>query len=411
MYQKWCSEEGHKQKNYDFYKHIFCTCFRLKFQKPKKYECATCSAYENKAEKTEEDEINHKKHLDDKEMSRSIKAERKEEAEQDEFTSCAAFDLQQVLLSPFGQTSDFYYSRRLKNHNLTVTEIDCMKTYCNLWHEAEGNKGACEIGTAVLKFLKEKKKEGVERVYLFSDACGGQNRNRFIFIMLSYAMRLLNFEFVDIIFLVSVHTQNENDTAHSVIESHTKKLTIYTPAQWETNIQNSFKKNECHLTVLSHKDIIDFKSKEGFSDYAVVLADKATVEIEVPVRKKGKTRYHISNFVQGKNTAKKIMWSKIVNARFIQSEPEKIYLKYDYASDFLVGDFCVPSSLPKFWKKCHRLYERPVGISKKKKEDLIKLCDKDLIPTQHQKFYRSLPVNEKKDDDECVEEKSSTNNK
>ena len=402
MFQKWCSDEGEKQENYDFYRRIFITRFKLKFQKPKKDVCSTCSAYNNKAQKTEDDDIMQKKHLDDKETARSIKSERKNEAKGDDSITCAAFDLQQVLLSPYGQTSDFFYSRRLKNFNLTVTELDSMKTYCNLWHEGEGNKGSCEIGTAVLKFLAEKKKEGNERVYFFSDACGGQNRNRFIFIMLSYAMRVYNFEYVDITFLVSGHSQNENDTAHSVIEGHTKKLTIYTPSQWETNIQNSFQKNECNVYVLSHNDFINFKSKEFFAEYNLVLTDKATVDVEVsPPPKAPKTRFHISNFVKGKKKTKKIMWSKIVEARFVQSNPTKIYFKYDYNEEFFIADFCTHTSVLKKKKTGWRLYEKPVGVCKKKREDLIKLCTKNLIPEQHKAFYRELPANGKDDDEYC----------
>ena len=71
------------------------------------------------------------------------------------------------------------------------------------------------------------KKQGVKKVYLFSDACGGQNCNRFVLIMLSYAVRLFDFDFIDMMNLVSGHSQNENDNAHSVIKQHTRKLTIY----------------------------------------------------------------------------------------------------------------------------------------------------------------------------------------
>ena len=409
MYQKWCADEGYKPENCDFYRRVFKTRFRLKFHKPKKDNCSTCTAYKNKPVKTQEDEEKQKKHMKDKDLARSLKEERKTEATNDISTTCAAFDLQQVLLSPYGQTSDFYYSRRLKNHNLTITEIDSMTTYCYLWHESEGNKGACEIGTGVFRFLKEKKREGSERIYLFSDACGGQGRNRFVFIMLSYAMRLFGFQLIDLTFLVSGHSQNENDNAHSVIEGHTRNLTIYTPSQWETHIENSFMKNECIMDVITHDMIINLKCKEFFRDYAMVLNDKITVEVDASSNDspppRSKTRFHISNFVKGKKKVTKVMWSKIVQIQFRRNDPTKMYFKYEYDKDFMVTEFCTKGSVLQKNKKVvaePKLYEKPIGVTKKKKEDLMKLCTKGLIPQQHQSFYRDLPVNGKEDDEECV---------
>ena len=55
-----------------------------------------------------------------------------------------AFDLEQVLLCPH-RAGAFYYSRRLKNHNLTVNEIDNMKTFAFPQNENEAMKGNCEI--------------------------------------------------------------------------------------------------------------------------------------------------------------------------------------------------------------------------------------------------------------------------
>ena len=46
----------------------------------------------------------------------------------------------------------FYYSRRLKNYNLTVTKIDKMKPFTFLWNENEAMKGSCQIATAVRGF-------------------------------------------------------------------------------------------------------------------------------------------------------------------------------------------------------------------------------------------------------------------
>lgn len=73
----------------------------------------------------------------------------------------AAFDLQKVLLCPYGQTSSFYYSRRLANHNFTITELDNMNTACFFWNESDCQKGSCEIATSLEKFIKKRSEEGI----------------------------------------------------------------------------------------------------------------------------------------------------------------------------------------------------------------------------------------------------------
>ena len=60
----------------------------------------------------------------------------------------------------------------------------------------------------------------------------------------------------------------------TVIEQTARKKTISTPAEWETVIQGSFKKNNCTLEVLEHKDIIDFKNTDTFPEYKLVMLDK-----------------------------------------------------------------------------------------------------------------------------------------
>lgn len=62
-------------------------------------------------------------------------------SKKEEHVTKAAFELEQVLFFPYGTTSIFYYCRRIKNHNLTVIEVDTMTIHTYL----EGRKGSCEV--------------------------------------------------------------------------------------------------------------------------------------------------------------------------------------------------------------------------------------------------------------------------
>ena len=59
----------------------------------------------------------------DKELARNIKKEVKVRAKNNKKMCVCAFDLKEVLLGPHGECNLFYYKRRLKKHNLTVTDL------------------------------------------------------------------------------------------------------------------------------------------------------------------------------------------------------------------------------------------------------------------------------------------------
>jgi len=186
-----------------------------------------------------------KNHLKDKYLARNIKQVAKENASKDLTKCAAAFDLQKVLLTPYGQTSSFYYSRRLANYNFTVTELDSMSTWCYFWSESECQKGSCEVATSLEKFVSARKENRIDKFHFFSDRCGGQNNNRMVFVMLNDALHQFDLDNIRLTYLVSGHSQNENDTAHSVIERMAQGKTVYTPSEWHTLIECAFKRNKC----------------------------------------------------------------------------------------------------------------------------------------------------------------------
>ena len=131
---------------------------------------------------------------------------------------------------------------------------------------------------------------------------------------------------------------------------------------------------------------------------------------EVPMKRKRKNKFHISNFTKDECTTKKVTklkkvkWSKIVQARFCSSHPEKMFYKYSYDEDFRVANFCTKAISAQRSQSSMRLYKKPIGIQLAKKRDLMKLCNQNLIPSQHHEFYKNMII--KKDfeeEDEDVE--------
>ena len=109
-------------------------------------------------------------------------------------------------------------------------------------------RGANEIGSCLLHFLKEKAEETNSddlELVLYSDNCCGQQKNKFIITLYLYAVANLKINAITHKFLVSGHSQNEGDAVHSLIEKNIKRALksgpIYVPAQYATLIRTAKK--------------------------------------------------------------------------------------------------------------------------------------------------------------------------
>ena len=76
-----------------------------------------------------------------------------------------------------------YYKRKLKLHHLTVYDHAVYGGSCYCRTEDQMRTGPNEIGTAVHQWLTRKAGEGIEAVALYSGSCGGQNRNKYMYLV------------------------------------------------------------------------------------------------------------------------------------------------------------------------------------------------------------------------------------
>ena len=78
-------------------------------------------------------------------------------------------------------------------------------------------RGSNEIGTCIYKQL-ESLPTNAKRPSLFSDSCGGQNRNQNVIMMFLDAIMNLRLDEITINYLEPGHTYMEADSMHSAIE-------------------------------------------------------------------------------------------------------------------------------------------------------------------------------------------------
>ncbi|KAJ8946408.1 hypothetical protein NQ317_007163 [Molorchus minor] len=123
--------------------------------------CDLCESFKNADEKKKNKNcltlINCTKK--EKELSRQ---EKEQDKQNQNGTHVAVYDLQAVMLIPKALTSSFYYA--IKN------------VECYFWNETDGNRGATEIGSCVLDYIKmivEKANNSDLDLIFFSDNCCG----------------------------------------------------------------------------------------------------------------------------------------------------------------------------------------------------------------------------------------------
>ena len=218
----------------------------------------------------------------------------KSKAQNDKAVHVATFDLQTVLSVPCSLVGEIYYKRKLSCNNLSFYNLGNANGYCFLWDETQGGRGSCEIASCLYLYLNSVagSSSGVKEVTLFSDTCGGQNRNQFTAAALHFTtMGLPKLETVNHKFFESGHSQMESDTIHSAIELAKKKTKVYVQSQWETVINLARKSNPYMVIPMKHQDFLDFKLLVK-NQYKNMKVDVNGKRVSMDTDKKIKPRLH-----------------------------------------------------------------------------------------------------------------------
>lgn len=106
--------------------------------------------------------------------------------------------------------------------------------YCNVWVEGDAGRGSQEVGSCLVRFIKNHLDKDVEDLVLWSDSCGGQNRNIKIVTMLKAVLNgHPTLKTITLKFLEPGHSFLPNDTDFSKIEYQLKyHERIYTPEEY-----------------------------------------------------------------------------------------------------------------------------------------------------------------------------------
>lgn len=131
------------------------------------------------------------------------------------------FDLQRALEIPSISTSEACYRRLIWCYNLCVYDEKRKKGYHYFWNESISSLGFQEISSCLKKHFENFVPKDAEKIILYSDACGGQNRNMRTTLMIKKMLSSWPYDQLESIkqrFFVSRHSYNSCDRCFGIIE-------------------------------------------------------------------------------------------------------------------------------------------------------------------------------------------------
>lgn len=339
---------------------------KIKFFQPRKDLCAHCVSYENIPEEQRTPEVVqcHQDHILHKDLAKSIYSQDREAFLKDPTVVVSSYDMEKTHLVPQCKAGDVYYSRKLSVNNFTIKEVGTAQGYCYVWDESIAHRGANEVTSFVHSYLEQRSQEGVKTFYFWSDNCGAQNKNRYLYGMYMAAAAKFDIKIVHK-YLMTGHTSNDADGMHSLIERKTSKMDLYVPEDWYTAIENVKKTGKKYIVKRAKTE--DIKEYHDFVDKKTIWYKDVTGSI--------------------------VRWSEIVDISVSSEEPWKLYFKYHHADDYTAvvirkSTAGRPVNLKTMQHIC--AYSNPPTIEALKKNDLLKLCQNLIVPMRAHNFYETL---------------------
>ena len=298
-------------------------------------------------------------------------------------TSVICFDFKKILCTPKTEASCLYYKRKLCVYNFTIYDVVRHQGFCYIWTENDAKKGASEVSSCLLDFIQRKVADGVETFIMWSDNCGGQNRNSIVFTMIAYTSAKYSI-MIRQNFLEIGHMQNEGDAVHAAIERHAKGRKIYTPEEWCDIIRGTKIKNPKYEVInVTHDMIYDFEElslKLNFNKITIKKGKKTIVAI-------GVTKFKQVTAIKG-------LHNQLLYKKNIDEDYERLITRTEKNH----------ANVQKYILK--KAYSNVQEVKAAKIKDLKTLCKNNIIPPQYHPYYNLLDV-KPNDTDSAQEEDES----
>lgn len=172
-----------------------------------------------------------------------------------------SFDFMQNVPLPALPVQEMFYLRKLWLYVFSVHNLTTNEAVFYTYHEGSGKKGPNEVCTMLLDYINTKIPAEVKEIYVFSDACGGQNRNHTLLRLLLALTMTGRFNVIHHYFPVRGHSFLPCDRDFATVKRAIRKFDrVYTPLQYNKIIESAKVKGlKFIVKSMDHSDFIEFK--------------------------------------------------------------------------------------------------------------------------------------------------------
>ncbi|KAK4320631.1 hypothetical protein Pmani_008514 [Petrolisthes manimaculis] len=238
LFQQWCEEKGVEDDmvmSFDGYKRKVCE-FNIGTSPPKVDTCSICDKFRvqvevAKAEKDvgKENQLNLQWALHQARYKAARNLLQVYSEVRDDTQAKICMDLQQTLVTPRLTTNVAYYKRKIWTYNFGIHDLTgAARPLLYVWNEAVAKRGSCEIASCLIHYIENFIPRTVNKLVIFSDNCGGQNKNINLCLQLLRLVHSQRFYLIKHYFMMPGHSYMPCDQDFGHLEKFFTPREIYT---------------------------------------------------------------------------------------------------------------------------------------------------------------------------------------
>lgn len=176
---------------YAYFSNYFASNFNISFAYPRSDTCQTCDelhkSIQNETNGEKKSSLNLEKeiHLRKAQVFYTHLKDLSANSKENESMDVLSFDFQQNMPLPHISSGDVFYKRQLWSYNFCIHSAKTGKSYFFIYNESIAKKGQNKVISFLHYYFKNILSQSITKLFLFSDNCSAQNKNKTLFQYLS----------------------------------------------------------------------------------------------------------------------------------------------------------------------------------------------------------------------------------
>jgi len=266
---------------YPYFAKYFASNFNISFAYPRSDTCQTCDQlYKSIQNETDPEakaslDLEKEVHLKKAQIFYTYLKQLTAEAKENNSIDVLSFDFQQNMSLPHISSGDVLYIRQIWSYNFCIHSASTGKSYYFMHNETIAKKGQNEVISFLHYYLKNILSQNIKKVFLFSDNCSAQNKNKLLF---QYLSAIVNSQIFSIKSIIHRYTEPGYsflpcDRCFGHIEKSRRRVeTVFLTEEYEKLVsETSSKFNVIH---------VDQSIILNFTDYLMPLCKKIVTNKE-----------------------------------------------------------------------------------------------------------------------------------